>query len=234
MDFIDLLIDTSEEFLTGYYYKRRPKSKDDGRVTFLYKQLNPNARVFNTVLGNIRADSETYAIKTNDHCGFKVGGYVSTQNGKIWQITEVVTNEQADGANEVLRWFKTAKQSDCSVRLLRVDNLWTEQTYSECVVNMTATLNGAPIKILTAKIQVYESDTPTETNLATSVSANKTFPFILRNNTLTYFAPQGVTSIVTLQVGNNGLLGQTYVQTVRVDRKDTITDNLSVPVAIEG
>ena len=131
MDFIDLLIDTSNEFLTGYFYKKRPKSTKDGKITFLYKQLDPNSRVFSSVLGNVRADRETYAIKTNDACGFTVGGYISTQNGKTWIITEVVTNEEAEGANEVLRFFNTAKQSEKSIRLLRVDNLYTEDTYSD-------------------------------------------------------------------------------------------------------
>ena len=74
MDFIDMLVDTSKEKLTGYFYKRRPRTPEDGRITFKYEQLDPNSRVFDKVLGNVRADRATYAIKTNDHCGFNVGG----------------------------------------------------------------------------------------------------------------------------------------------------------------
>ncbi len=124
MDFIDLLVDTSEEYLTGYFYSRRPKSEEDGRITFKYKQLDPNSRVFDTVLGNVRADRATYAIKSNDNCGFNVGGYIITQNGLIWEIVEVITNEEVSGANDALRWFTRAANAECSVRMIQVDDIY--------------------------------------------------------------------------------------------------------------
>lgn len=222
MDFIDLLVDTSSEFLTGYFYKRRPKSLNDGRVTFLYKQLDSNSRVFNSVLGNVRSDSETYAIKTNDHCGFNVGGYVSTQNGKIWIITEVVTNEEAEGANEALRWFRTAKQRECSVRLLRVDNLFTEDTYSQCVVTVSAYDNGAKQKITSATIKIYDRDDPTPKNVD---DRNKEFPYILKDNTLTFFAPQGVTATVDVLALDGGNL---LSKKVRIDKSITMSDKAEI------
>lgn len=139
MDYIDMLVDTSNEKLTGYFYKRRPKKPEDGRITFKYEQLDPNSRVFDKVLGNVRADRATYAIKTNDHCGFNVGGYIITQNGLIWEIAEVVTNEQAKGSNDVLRWFRTAKNAECSVRMIQVDDLFNqdESYIDECKVTIS-------------------------------------------------------------------------------------------------
>lgn len=136
MDIVDMFVNTSDEYLTGYFYARRPKTPEDGRVTFKYKQLDPNARVFDTVLGNVRSDSATYAIKTNDHCGFNVGGYIVTQNGLCWTITEVITNEQVDGENAVLRWFTGAKNAECSVRMLQVDSLFAvgNAYYTHCMV----------------------------------------------------------------------------------------------------
>lgn len=137
-DFIDMIVDTGEEYLTGAFYKRRPISPEDGRVTFVYRQLNPNAKVFDKVLGEVRKDRATYALKTNDHCGFNIGGYIQTQNGLFWEITEVITNEEVKGSNDALRWFKTAKNSECNVRMVQVDDLFNIQdTYNtECNINI--------------------------------------------------------------------------------------------------
>lgn len=137
-DYVDFLVDTAEEKLTGLFYSRRPTNADDGRKTFQYKQLDPNSKVFGKVLGEVRADRATYAIKTNDGCGFNIGGYVVTQNGLIWQITEVVTNEEAKDRTEVLRWFKSAKNAEIDIRMVQVDNLYPiEDSYTDmCAVTV--------------------------------------------------------------------------------------------------
>lgn len=135
-DFIDMIVNTGDEYLTGVFYKRRPVSPTDIGVTFKYKQLDPNARVFDKVLGELRKDRETYAIKTNDDCEFNIGGYIQTQNGKAWEITEVIGNEEVEGGNEALRWFKTAKNAEISVRMIQVDDLYgVQDTYDKnCVI----------------------------------------------------------------------------------------------------
>lgn len=138
-DFIDLIINNADEYLTGYYYERRPVSQADGRITFNYRQLDPNSKVFSTVLSNLRADRATYAIATNDFDGFKVGGYVVTQNGLIWEITEVISNEEAKGQNDSLRWFKTARGAEWSVRMIQVTDLIAvrESYTTECEIELT-------------------------------------------------------------------------------------------------
>lgn len=150
MDYIDFLVDTTDEYLTGYFYKKRPVSAEDGKITFKYKQLDPNSRVFGKVLGEVRADRANYAIKTNDQCGFNIGGYIVTQNGLIWQITEVVTNEEVKDGNDVLRWFKRAKNAECSVRMVQIDNLYPiNETYDD-ICEITVTINDDRKKIFTA------------------------------------------------------------------------------------
>lgn len=138
-DFIDLIINNADEYLTGYYYERRPVSQDDGPITFNYRQLDPNSKVFSTVLSNLRADRATYAIATNDFDGFKVGGYVVTQNALIWEITEVISNEEAKGQNDSLRWFKTARGAEWSVRMIQVTDLIAvrESYTTECEIELT-------------------------------------------------------------------------------------------------
>lgn len=129
-DFIDMIVNTGDEFLTGTFYRRRPKTPEDGGVNFRYKQLDPNSKVFDKVLGQMRKDTATYAISTNDDCKFNIGGYIRTQNGLLWEITSVIGNEEVKGGNEALRWFTTAKNSDTSIRLIQVDDLWDlDSTY---------------------------------------------------------------------------------------------------------
>ena len=137
MDFIDFLVDSSDEYLTGTFYKQRPKSKADGGINFTYTQLDPNSKVFGKILGEIRADRASYAIKTNDQCGFNIAGYIVTQNGLIWQITEVVTNEQTKSPNDVLRWFKTAQNAECSMRMIQVDDLYDINSAYDDICNIS-------------------------------------------------------------------------------------------------
>lgn len=137
-DFIDMIVNTGDEYLTGVFYKRRPISPTDGGITFKYKQLDPNARVFDKLLGELRKDRETYAINTKNNCGFNIGGYIQTQNGKLWEITEVIGNEEVKGGNEVLRWFKTAKNAEISIRMIQVDDLYNIHNVYEknCIVRL--------------------------------------------------------------------------------------------------
>ena len=142
MDFMDFLVDSTDEYLTGYFYKKRPTSQEDGRIKFNYKQLNPNSRVFGKLLGEVRADRASYAIKTNDMCGFNIGGYIITQNGLIWQITEVITNEEAKGSNDALRWFTTAVNAECSVRMVQIDDLFNINEAYDDICEITITINN--------------------------------------------------------------------------------------------
>ena len=139
-DFIDMIVNTGDEFLTGVFYHRRPVSPMDYGVTFRYKQLDPNSKVFDKVLGELRKDSATYAIKTNDDCKFKVGGYIRTQNDLLWEITTVITNEEVEGGNEALRWFKVAKNSEVSIRMVQVDDVWgIDEAYKgRCNITITS------------------------------------------------------------------------------------------------
>lgn len=148
-DFIDLIINNADEYLTGYYYERRPVSQDDGRITFNYRQLDPNSKVFSTVLSNLRADRATYAIATNDFDGFKVGGYVVTQNDLLWEITEVISNEEAKGQNDSLRWFKTARGAEWSVRMIQVTDLFKirESYGTGCEIELIFERGSANVKV---------------------------------------------------------------------------------------
>ena len=141
MDFIDMIVDSSDEFLTGYFYKKRPKYPHEGRITFSYKQYNANSKIFDTILGDLRADKATYAISTNDDCDFNVGGYIVTQNGLIWEIVEVVKNEETKANKDVLRWFTKAIDTETNVRMIEVDDLFDQVDTYEKYCNIRIDFN---------------------------------------------------------------------------------------------
>lgn len=124
MGILDFLTPKDDEYMTGYYYERRPKSPDDGRMKFRYSRLDPYSRVFDTALGQMRLDRETYSLKTRTSLPWKVKGYISAQNGKFFQIAEVLENDQPRGSEEVLRLFKRAPETEYTIRLVCVDNPW--------------------------------------------------------------------------------------------------------------
>lgn len=113
--------------MTGYYWDKSPRpnqTQEQGRQTFYYAKASAHQRTFNTVMQNMRLDTERYTIKTCDDCGFKVNGYISTQNGLFWVIEEVIHDEQTNGNEEALLTWKTALKTEFIIRLRRVDNPW--------------------------------------------------------------------------------------------------------------
>lgn len=176
-DFIDMIVNTGDEYLTGVFYKRRPISNEDGGVSFKYKQLDPNARIFDKLLGELWKDRATYAIKTNDDCAFNIGGYIQTQNGLLWEITEVISNEEVKGGNEALRWFKTAKNAEISVRMIQVDDLYKlEETYnSQCKITLST--KDSSLWFIGAEI-TYLEDYSTE-----NLGADKAYEISVRKGT---------------------------------------------------
>lgn len=123
-ELLDFLTPKDDEYMTGYYYERRPASSDDGCVKFNYSRLDPYARVFDTVLGQMRLDRETYSLKTRSALPWKIKGYISTQDGRFWQIVDFMENNQPKGSEEVLRLFKRAPETEYTIRLSIADNPW--------------------------------------------------------------------------------------------------------------
>lgn len=124
MGILTFLTPKDDEFMTGYYYERRPVSPDDGRTIFQYSRLDPYSKTFDTQIGQMRIDRETYSLKTKTNLKWKVKGYISTQNGNFFQIVEVLANDQPKSAEEVLRLFKCSVQTEYTIRLIKVDNPW--------------------------------------------------------------------------------------------------------------
>lgn len=122
MGILDFLAQKDDEFMTGYYYERRPTDASVERKVFRYSRLDPYSRVFDTALGQMRLDRETYSLKTRTDCGWKIKGYISTQDGRFFQIVDFLEDTQPKDSEEVLRLFKRAPQREFTIRLVAVEN----------------------------------------------------------------------------------------------------------------
>lgn len=212
MDYLDFLVDTSDEYMTGYYYKRRPKNARDGRIAFKYKQLDPNSRVFDKLLGDVRADSATYAIKTNDKCGFAVGGYIVTQNGLFWEISSVITNEEPSKDKDVLRFFCVSKRAECNIRMLAVDNLYdVAPTYiSQC--NLTVELRKNMIETNGEHVDIKSATVTARIN-----GADETIESSIENGKLYFSVEKGASVTVNCNYEINGITKTTSIYFTQVD-----------------
>lgn len=131
MSVLDFLKEKDDEYMTGYYYDKAPNPKHTAEQQaeelphkFHYSKASAKERQFNTVMQNMRLDSERYSIKTCDDCGFKINGYISTQNGLFWTIEDIVHDEQTAGNEESLLLWKNAVKTEFILRLRRVNNPW--------------------------------------------------------------------------------------------------------------
>ena len=124
MDVLDFLVNKDKETMTGYYYTKTPRSFDSDRIIFNYEKADYRRNNFSIVIPNLRSDEETYSIRTNDDCGFKTGNYVSTQDGCMWVIREILHEEQTKGSEETLLYFRRSVDAVYTLRLVRVENPW--------------------------------------------------------------------------------------------------------------
>lgn len=58
-----------------------------------------------------------------DQCGFKVHGFIITQDGKAFEIQQVETDRQTTPP-QVMRLFGTPASTEYVIRLVEVDNPW--------------------------------------------------------------------------------------------------------------
>jgi hypothetical protein len=127
MSVLDFMRNHSEEYMTGFYWDKCPKPTQDpsnGRQEFPYSKASPRQKQFATVMQNMRLDSHYYTIKTHEDCGFKVNGYVSTQDGEFWVIEAITHDEQTAEDEESLLLWKKAVRTEYVLRLRNVQNPW--------------------------------------------------------------------------------------------------------------
>lgn len=124
MDFLDLIKPRGDYYFTGYYYDHIPKNAEDGREVFNYKQIDPYSRTFAMVMNTVQTDEKITAIKTRDNLNWQTKGYISTQNGEMWIIDQIIVDEQIHGYEQAVRLMRTPAVTEYLLRLVWVKNPW--------------------------------------------------------------------------------------------------------------
>lgn len=117
MDILDFENIKDTYVLTGTY---RPKKSSEG-IWFDYEIVDEPRRSYGHVVNNLIADNSVQVIKSNDDIGFKVRGYIVTQDDELWQITEVIKRMQEIN-RDVLRVLKSNPSSEYLIAMTRVQN----------------------------------------------------------------------------------------------------------------
>jgi hypothetical protein len=123
-DFLSFTNIKDEEVLSGTYYSKRPLTPQDAGKNFSYDIVNENDRAFSKVLDNLRTVKSLQTIKTNDMCGFKVNGYVVTQDETLWQIQGIIKRVVNPENKQALRLLKETNETEYVLRLSEVINPW--------------------------------------------------------------------------------------------------------------
>ena len=121
-DFLDFLHIQDEEVLSGTYYARLPITSQDAGEPFQYDIVDDNDKTYSLLLNNIQTEQSIQTIKTSDASGFKVKGYVVTQDGALWQITGIIKKLSKPDNKQALRILTETVESEYIIRLIQVDN----------------------------------------------------------------------------------------------------------------
>lgn len=122
MDFLDFLTIKDEEVLSGNYYEEYPMLPSDTYEPFQYDIVEETDRTYAKLLDAIKEERTVCTIKTNDNCGFKINGYIATQDGLFWQITGIVKRLIKEDNKQALRILKQSIETEYIIRLIGVDN----------------------------------------------------------------------------------------------------------------
>ena len=120
-DFLNFLCESDEEVFDGTYYPKRPKTPKDKGYGFTYDLVDATDKAYAKLMDVVKTDRATLTIKTNDTCGFAIGGYIATQDGEFWQINNIQTKHNDDNKHS-LRFFNMAVHTEYVLRLISVEN----------------------------------------------------------------------------------------------------------------
>ena len=123
MGLLDFLKDKSEEYLSANYYPTLPRTPNLAQPRpFNYGIVDEPDRSYSKVLNELQTTLKTMTISTDDNRGYKVDGYVATQDGSLWAITGVVERLINENTKQALRFAKKTIQTRYILRLIGVDN----------------------------------------------------------------------------------------------------------------
>ncbi len=91
---------------------------------FDYEYVDPTAWSYKQLIGNlVEKDGANCTIKTTDALNFKTGGYVITQDGKLYQVTSI-TRDEKTANKEAARLSIIPLNTEYVLRLQEIENPW--------------------------------------------------------------------------------------------------------------
>ena len=123
MGLLEFLKDKSEEVLTANYYPTLPRTPNLAQPKpFSYGIVNESDKSYAKLLSEVQTTLKTMTIHTDDNNGYKVDGYVATQDGSLWAITGIVESLVNENTKQALRLVKKTIQTRYVLRLVGIDN----------------------------------------------------------------------------------------------------------------
>ena len=118
----------------GKYFEYLPESiiassledvyKLENSRSFGYKHYKPSKRSYNNVIGNLSEKKAVTAhIQTNDNIPFEIGGYIITQDLKLYQITDI-DEDQDTSAIQSARMLAIPSAVERYLKLEERENPW--------------------------------------------------------------------------------------------------------------
>lgn len=115
MDITNFLKPRKNEVYSGYYRKY----KEVASAYFEYEEVDMPTQTYGTVIQNLMTVQQIKRVKTSWALPFEVEGYITTHDGKMWQVQQIANDCKNSKA---FKWFKTAPSCEKTLTLVYVDN----------------------------------------------------------------------------------------------------------------
>ena len=115
MNILNLLKKKDEYFYKAHYRK----FIDSAPEYFTFKELNYPSERFGAIITNLMTVENSMVIATVWDLGYVVNGYVTTQDGSLWQIQDVQKDCKNSRSSIML---KSSTQCEFIIGLLKIDN----------------------------------------------------------------------------------------------------------------
>ncbi len=122
-DILDIMNPKTRFTATANYYPEPVNGPEVGAKQFNYEYVNPFSNTYRRLFGNIQGVEGEVAIRTDDQLGYKIGGIVTTQDGKTFKIIQAEKDFQAAN-KQVMRILGTPVSVEYVLRLVSVENPW--------------------------------------------------------------------------------------------------------------
>lgn len=125
MDYLDLANPQRRFTASAYYYPQEVDSPDIGGARFTYEYVDPLSHTYRKLFGNIQSTQGEgeVTIRTNTRLEYARGAYVKTQDGKYFQIIQMMTDFSAAN-KQAMRLVPVPVSVEYVIRMVEVDDPW--------------------------------------------------------------------------------------------------------------